>query len=711
MWDRAGAARLLTLLDEAEEHAEPMASIPARIGPYIIERVIGGGAAGTVYLGHKPGSSRAVAVKLMRQALGESLGASRVWRELDVLAELALDCVPRVLDYGTHEGRLYIASEFVEGRTLEEHCEAERLGRRERVDLLRSAAMAVQEVHECGVIHRDLKPLNIVVVARSTAQRTNGERAAELSPRIVILDFGLARVVQGMDDAAHAPDVTVTAEGVPVGTPAYMAPEQARGDPGASRSVRVDVYALGSIAYRLLMGATVHDMSGTLHEVLRRVAEDEPRSVRGLDATMPRDLGRVLEKACANEPGKRYASAREFGEELGRWLNGEAVEAGGSPGWKRAVGWVGRHPLASTAALCALFIAVSASVASGLVWVITLRPDHLETVGHGTLVRLNTRAGAVVKAWSTGVPAPFVFAQEVTGRSGQKLAVLVYPTDSTGTERGQMCVADYGAPGRWRWTTADASRKSIPPGEDPRTELYVRTVQIADVFDDDGVPEIIAVGKLANWGHYCIRVYSLERGEVLYEAWHWGDVRSILWLKESGLLVGSGVTNRDDLRLLTLPECGRKQNFPCVFAVRPDRDRIREWIGASRSGSDGGAEAESAEWYFVTGSPAAACAEYGGSVGLHGLVEPLRTSNGPGEETFYANMSAEGQVMLVYKLDSAGNVHSLGASHHYSTLQLPDGRAMPPAEEAGWRRPEDVLSKRVEQPSRMDETDSRATTE
>ncbi len=331
-------------------------SLPAIEG-YTIDRRLGGGGGGEVYLAIRTGSARPLALKLLRQSLGESPESKRAWRELDVLEQLRLPAIPRLLDHGVHDGRMFLVTEFICGNSLVDHCETNSLDRRTRVELLAKVADAVQSLHEYGVIHRDIKPSNIIVEDRGASE--NGSAPAR--PRPMLIDLGIATLLTG--DVAE----TLTVEGTPVGSPAFMAPEQARGDKTAI-STRSDVYSLGATAYVMLTGGTPHDMDATLHEAIRRVAQDEPRGPRELDATLPKPLAAILAKAAARRPDDRYYSAADFTADLRRWLRREPVEAGRQSVAQRMGRFVARHPVIAVAT-CSLGILVAiAAIYSATAW-------------------------------------------------------------------------------------------------------------------------------------------------------------------------------------------------------------------------------------------------------------------------------------------------------------------------------------------------------
>lgn len=308
-WDLDSAERLLDAIREWDG-ADLPPDLP-RIDGYRLTRRIGEGGGGEVFEAIREGSERTVAIKLHRTRPGATSGARRAWRELDVLTDLRIDCMPRVLDFGTVAGRLYVATEFINGQPLDDV--AAKLNRRQKVELLADVADALQMLHEHGVIHRDIKPSNVLV---------------DQSGKPYIIDLGVASML--------ASDVmeTLTVDGTPIGTPAFMSPEQARGE-RSQISVRSDVYGVGATAMYILTGDTPHDVHTSLHESVRRVAHDEPRDPRAIDATLPVPLSEVLAKAISPDPMQRYSSAGDFAADLRRFLVDEPVLARpATPGYR-----------------------------------------------------------------------------------------------------------------------------------------------------------------------------------------------------------------------------------------------------------------------------------------------------------------------------------------------------------------------------------------
>ncbi|MCA9291502.1 MAG: serine/threonine protein kinase [Phycisphaerales bacterium] len=290
--------------DEAVTAVLPPAELAMpEIPGYHLSRFIGAGGCGRVFEATRGEAAERLAVKMLKATLGEGRAGQRARRELDLLSELTLDCVPRLVDYGVSGGHLFLVTPFVDGCDLFTYCEESLESRRERVLLVAKVADAVHRLHERGIIHRDLKPGNILV-------RPSGDP--------VIIDLGIASLVD-------RPVESITEEGAPLGSPAFMSPEQARGE-RARLSIRSDIYSLGATAVLCLTGKTPHDMNTSIHESVRRVAQDEPRDPMELDPTMPDVLAAILRRAMAQNPTDRYESAAAFAADLRRWWRGDLIE-------------------------------------------------------------------------------------------------------------------------------------------------------------------------------------------------------------------------------------------------------------------------------------------------------------------------------------------------------------------------------------------------
>jgi tetratricopeptide (TPR) repeat protein/predicted Ser/Thr protein kinase len=267
----------------------------ARFGRYIRVDRIGAGGGGEVWKAWDTELNRWVALKFLRIADEEEI--ARFKREAQVAGRLAHPNIAAVYEVGESQGRHFIAMQFIDGGTLKN-----RLHRdiRDRVRWLREAALAIEFAHQHGVVHRDLKPDNVML---------------DLSGRLFVMDFGLAR------QAGKASGLT--SAGVAVGTPSYMSPEQARGEPA---DVRTDVYGLGATLYELLTKRPPFTAASVL-DTLMLVIERDVLSPRAVDPSIDPDLETIVLKALEKEPSRRYASAQEVADDLGRWLDGDAISA------------------------------------------------------------------------------------------------------------------------------------------------------------------------------------------------------------------------------------------------------------------------------------------------------------------------------------------------------------------------------------------------
>lgn len=339
-----------TLPDNGGDHS--FATNPSRRGSvnehffpcipgYEIVGCLGHGGMGIVYKAQQTPLKRFVALKMLRDgawAGGEQ--RARFRGEAEAVARLQHPHIVQIHEIGEHEGCPYLALEYVEGGTLAQRLVRGPLPRDEAVGLVELLACAVHTAHAVGIVHRDLTPANILL-------------AADGSPRIS--DFGLAKRLDN--------NATQTYSGAILGTPAYMAPEQATGQ-NKRVGVAADVYALGAILYELLTGRPPFQAS-TPVETLNLVLSEEPVSARRHDAKLPRDLDTICLKCLRKEIPRRYASAQELAEDLRRWRNGEPIQARPSSLWERATKWTRRRP-AMAALLVVLLLAVGGAILGGI---------------------------------------------------------------------------------------------------------------------------------------------------------------------------------------------------------------------------------------------------------------------------------------------------------------------------------------------------------
>ena len=283
-----------------------------RIGSYQIQAVLGAGGMGVVYRAEQEKPKRIVALKIIRPGFLSADALRRFEYEVSILGRLQHPGIAQIFDSGTAEApsgvQPFFAMEFIEGLTLLEFVRRRRLTSRERIQLFTKICDAVQHAHQKGVIHRDLKPGNILVSESGQPK---------------ILDFGVARAT----DSDLQTTTVHTAVGQIIGTAHYMSPEQAVGDP-AELDTRSDVYSLGVLLYELLTETLPYDLRGKfMHEVVRVIREDPPTAIGLKRSDLRGDVETVVGKALEKEKSRRYLSAAALADDLLRFLHDEPIMA------------------------------------------------------------------------------------------------------------------------------------------------------------------------------------------------------------------------------------------------------------------------------------------------------------------------------------------------------------------------------------------------
>jgi hypothetical protein len=337
----AGAAAVSTTDPTTHADGGPVvaaaAELPAIPGYDLLEE-LGRGGMGVVYKARQTSLNRLVAVKmLLPDWVVSPAQLARFRTEAETLARLHHPNVVPIYDVGEVEGRPYFTMAYVGGPNLGRFLDGRPQDPAASARLVEVLARAVSAVHQCGIIHRDLKPGNVLLAPRD-AEPAAGRRPCldEYDPRIT--DFGLAKDLAG--------GARLTVSGTAVGTPCYMAPEQARGD---SRQVgpAADIYSLGSILYEMLTGHP--PFAGTTPlQTLAQLMHDDPLPPSRLRPGLPRDLATICLKCLEKSPRRRYASALALAEDLRRFVAGEPVRARPVGAFGRAARWCRRQPLAAS---------------------------------------------------------------------------------------------------------------------------------------------------------------------------------------------------------------------------------------------------------------------------------------------------------------------------------------------------------------------------
>jgi tetratricopeptide (TPR) repeat protein/tRNA A-37 threonylcarbamoyl transferase component Bud32 len=310
-----------------------------RFGHFELVQLLGEGAFGRVWKARDTQLDRTVALKVPRKGQLSAKETEKFVREARAAAQLQHAGIVSVFEVGLEGETLYIVSEFVEGVSLADWLAAKRPGYRQAAELCVKVADALHYAHERGVVHRDLKPSNILIDGAGGPQ---------------LMDFGLAK--------REAGEITMTVDGEILGTPAYMSPEQAKGEAHAADR-RSDVYSLGVVLFELL--TLERPFRGNVRMLVKQVIQDPPRRPRTLDDRIPRDLETICLKCLEKEPRRRYDSAADLAAELTRYLGGRPIHARPVGRLERGWRWCKRQPLvASLVAAVAIVLLAGIIVSS-----------------------------------------------------------------------------------------------------------------------------------------------------------------------------------------------------------------------------------------------------------------------------------------------------------------------------------------------------------
>ena len=327
------AERLIAAMDQERRQNLPVQSakasagdterVPIKISRYEIDQELGRGAFAVVYRGWDPQLQRYVAIKVPRREMtGMREVRARMMREAQSVASLKHPVIMPVYEVNEDDDQVFIVSELIEGQTLEQLLRAGPVEADQAAEWVATLADGLHYAHQCGIVHRDIKPANIMI-------RSNGQP--------VLMDFGLAF----QSNAA----ATLTQHGDLLGTPAFMSPEQARGEVRKVDGIS-DVYSLGVVLYQLISGEL--PFTGSPASVLHRVINDDPPKPNVINHRAPRDLSIICWKAIAKERDRRYASASDFADDLRRYVRRTPISARPSSPLELMWLWCRRQPAVAT---------------------------------------------------------------------------------------------------------------------------------------------------------------------------------------------------------------------------------------------------------------------------------------------------------------------------------------------------------------------------
>ena len=374
--ERRGAARALTHVTRlsSESRGEPAIEptlIPREVGPYLIVREVGRGGMGVVYQARHGGLGRLVALKMILAGeFASEVQRQRFHREAELAARVQHPQIVQVYDVAVYQGRPYLALEWCDGGSLADRVGGVGWPPRSAAELVATLAAAIEVAHQCGVVHRDLKPSNILL--KHSAETGVAGPLRGFEPKIA--DFGLALALERKSG--------LTSTGQTLGTPEYMAPEQAT---GAFVGRAADIYALGAILYELLTGRPPFRAETPL-EVVQALKLEEPIAPRRLRPGLARDLETVVLKALEKEPSKRYATASVMAEDLRCFLDARPIRARPPNALDRLFKWTRRRPALTALTGVLLAVILGAFVAITTLWVDAAKARNRATAA-GTLAR------------------------------------------------------------------------------------------------------------------------------------------------------------------------------------------------------------------------------------------------------------------------------------------------------------------------------------
>ncbi|MFN0137912.1 MAG: protein kinase domain-containing protein, partial [Phycisphaerae bacterium] len=409
-------------------------TMPAQIGGYRVVRAIGAGGMATVYEAEQQQPRRTVALKIMRRALAHTSAQQRFRFETEVLAKLQHPGIAQIYEAGTFDespgvSLPFFAMEYIPGATtITAYAKSHNLSIRDRLLMFLEVCDAVQHGHQLGVIHRDLKPGNILVAEGTKARRHEGTKAQRhegtqtqnaahassislrasvppclrASPKII--DFGVARST----DPSRSSITQDSDAGRIIGTLNYMSPEQCGGQ--RDIDIRTDIYSLGVVLYELMCGQLPHELSNvSVPQGLRIVQEAIPPQPGAIDSRLRGDIDAIITRAMEKDPARRYATAAALAADIRRHLRAETIEARPPTLTYRTARFVRRHRVLVSATVCVALAIIAGSVISGWFAVWAFRESRQRALAEQ--VALGQRDAARRESYVGNIAAAFAAAQ------------------------------------------------------------------------------------------------------------------------------------------------------------------------------------------------------------------------------------------------------------------------------------------------------------
>jgi len=515
---------------KAPARSDTLGSVPSegrvdKLGRFLVQKKLGQGSFGTVYLAFDPVLDREVAIKVPRHGdLLSEQDQERFLREAKAAGRLRHPNIVPVYDAGNDDGQLFIASAFIEGLTLEKRLEQGRLEFAESARLVIALAEALDYAHGQETVHRDVKPANILLDAKGLP---------------LLMDFGLARLREAEDRLTH--------DGTVLGTPAYMAPEQAaaRADEVGASS---DQYSLGVVLYELL--CEERPFEGPPALVISMVINQEPPSPKTHNSAIPRDLETICLKAMAKSPQHRYASCQQLADDLRRWLNYEPVQARRVSLPERFVRWCRREPIVSALAVGLLItVSLGAGISSWSAYRAWANANNL-SIALGQVRNSERLAKAREREATENLWSSYLAEARALRRSGhvgqrvktldalRKAATIRISDELRDETIAALSVTDFGSPIDESQSTGFKKRPTFPRAEESRSESgkFIAKVDHETRASRKRVHIVSPDGTLQTLNHPSIAeavLWSPDDGALAVGC---DDGRAYIWDRESGRL-------------------------------------------------------------------------------------------------------------------------------------------------------------------------------